>query len=1566
MLPAHLAENIRKQVLYYLQSTFDFRDHEVGRAFDRFLQDPENGIFKGPWVQLRRPFRPAEAGIDLPFDIKPPFHPFRHQWQAWRRLSSKGQSPQPTLVTTGTGSGKTECFLYPLLDHCLRMRQGGQKGIKAIILYPMNALAADQEKRFAKAVWSDPILKAAGIRVGNYTGRYDPADPGAAHDSGTKAMGEDHGISNHEVQQDMPPDILLTNYKMLDFLLLRPQDQRLWRFNEPSVLRYLVLDELHTYDGAQGADVACLIRRLKERLELPRGELCVVGTSATLDDRGHTTEAVPGTEVPSDTVETSGDRLARFASTLFEEDVPTEAVIGEDRLTVEEIVHAERTEIELPDVDECVPREDEDVEAYARRQSLLWGGPSWQEPADGSPQGHKAASETWAIELGDWLKGTAIFERLLSIFERSERDGDGPLSWNDLVERLIHADLAFADIPEREKQKQIIVSLFALVAQARERRSGVAFPLVPTQVQLWIRELARLGRVVSDLPAFGWLDEPASGVRSLPAFHCSECGESGWIGVHDPSRDTAIESQGVSGIQLDDDPRTIYNQWFGYKGSRGQKIVVISPWPGADDPSDDADADGQQTLPMTHWYFCPLSLVLRQGDGPCPITGDGRRFRVRLDRNSRKTKSGRVEGIQGCPACGARDGVFIIGTRSATISSVVIDEMFGSILNSDPKLLAFTDSVQDASHRAGFFTARTYNFTFRTALQHLIEDVGDDGVSLPQSGALLLDWWGSPGPGRPGSVREAMASLMPPDLQEYEDFLKYRNSDSADDPPSSLRRDIESRLTWQATSEFGVMQLHGRSMEESGSACVAWDAAKIESTLQRLRERLESIDTTLCAIPEGALSVWLYGVLHRYRVRGAIDHPYLMDLATKNFWGKYPFGRTVPGREAFPPLHRFRPQLMVTRAQRDHQHVLASTTGGLPPWHVKWAYRALRGPVVQESGILDLIGALLEVGSEAGLFRKLHQDGSKAYYAIAADATRLCPGGSHLVCTESGRSIVRPADEATHWADAPSLEYYADRGHYELADYTPRQHYYQDRYRKGALRRVVANEHTGLLATEEREKLEHDFATTKHTDDPNVLTCTSTLEMGIDIGDLSSTMLCSIPPRTANYLQRIGRAGRATGTALIVSVINQRPHDLFFYARPIEMLRGRVDPPGCWLDASAVLVRQYLAFCFDSATKAGELPDLPPSGAQFVRDMDDPKGRIPTMMSWVAANEADLRSRFLRRFHEVVRDDTRERFLDETTAELLLQRLHAVAQEFDRARRELENARKRLNDQLSKLDEGEDEARQEIEQELHILKGRQSSLGRTTTLEVLTDHGLLPNYAFPERGVRFYGSVYNRHRRGEREIEPIEVVRPAASAIRELAPGNHFYTHRRKFDIQQLSVGNPQDPLIETWAICGSCGHMRRKEDLEREDALPACPQCGYDGASDSQADRGQQRQFIEFARSQALSYMEQYDSMSGDRNDERERAFYLQVRSFDLTDDDQIGAVGEDGLPFGVEYRAAVTLREANVGFDGEPATVRFGPGQEAPEIGFSVLQALRHCGWSRSVDRPSQAPSELQRKAA
>lgn len=1533
MLPAHLAENIRRQVLYYLQSTFDFRDKEVNDAFEKFLEDPERGIFKGAWVQLKRPFRPAHDSYTPPFDLKVPFHPFVHQIRAWRRLSSKNHNPEATLVTTGTGSGKTECFLYPILDHCLRAKKSKQQGIKAILLYPMNALAADQERRFAASIWHDPELKAAGIRIGTYIGRED------SRDSGTTDMGQDHGITNHEALLDNPPDILLTNYKMLDFLLLRPQDQRLWRFNQPDTLQYLILDELHTYDGAQGADVACLIRRLKERLDITRGKLCVVGTSATMDNRDRSDRAsVLSGFADTDTYETGSDRLARFATTLFEEDIPPEAVIVEDRLSVEQIIKPEEKliSLELPNPEECEPLPEEDATAYATRQAKIWGFISEEIPPD-----------NWSIALGDWLKGTKLFKQLLEIFDKSERDEAEPLTWTKLVEKIATRDFSFIAIPQISERKRIITAFFALVARAKEIRSGRAFPLVPTLVQLWVRELTRVGRVVSDKPEFGWLDEPTNEQQLLPAFHCNECGASGWIGLEDRRYESAIGAKGIQGFKLTDDINAIYRGWFGRNGTHDPRIVLIVP-----------DLDGtidQSNNLFGATYIHPASLVVRRGVGACPITDDTRRVRIAYNKDAKSQTNGKFQGVQACPCCGTQESIFIIGSRSATLSSVMVDELFGSTLNNDPKLLAFTDSVQDASHRAGFLSARTYNFTFRTALQRVIDEAGSDGLPLPEVGKRLLEWWGNPGLGKPGNIKEAISALLPPDLFEYQEYLKYRNNEKQTIPPSSLKSDIETRLTWQATSEFGLMLLRGRTMESSGSACIGWDWQKITQTVNYIYERIESVDTNLRELPQANIYRWLLGILYRYRLRGALGHYYLIEFAKRKFWGKKDFyGRAMSEREIHPPSSRFRPRLMVTARDNQHDFIYGSTSGNTEPWHIRWTYRALGIPL-REAEAIDLLRLLYKVGELSQLLLRLHEDGHKIYYAIDSAAAIIVPNGVRFTCKQTGRQIVRPENEAIFWDNAPSLEYNADNGVYGREYFTRRQIYYQNRYRKGALRRVVANEHTGLLATEEREDLERTFAKSEHADDPNVLTCTSTLEMGIDIGDLSSTMLCSIPPTTASYLQRIGRAGRATGTALIISVINHQPHDLFFYARPTQMLRGKVDAPGCWVDASAVLVRQYLAYCFDCAVKIGKLVELPANGVKFVQDMNKKKGHIPHMMAWVGESEEKLQQDFLARFADVVREDTKIRFCAETKTALLIERILKVAREFDRQRRDIDNARKRLKDQLSKLDEHEEDARQEIEDELRVLQGRQNSLSSVSTLELLTNHGLLPNYAFPETGVHFYGSVYNRHRVGENPVPPIEVVRPAAIALRELAPHNYFYTHKRQFKIQQIAVGSKEEPLTETWSICGRCAHMRLTSELQQEGASTACPQCGYDGGSDSQGDIGQQRKFIQFARSEAVSVMEQYESLSSDRSEQRENIFYQRRRSFDLTVDAPSGAVGEEGLPFGIEYRAGVIVREVNVGFHDENGSVGFGSEGLAPERGFLVCA---DCGVvaspGTSIDEP------------
>ena len=194
-------------------------------------------------------------------------------------------------------------------------------------------------------------------------------------------------------------------------------------------------------------------------------------------------------------------------------------------------------------------------------------------------------------------------------------------------------------------------------------------------------------------------------------------------------------------------------------------------------------------------------------------------------------------------------------------------------------------------------------------------------------------------------------------------------------------------------------------------------------------------------------------------------------------------------------------------------------------------------------------------------------------------------------CEKCGSVYAVSAENAELWNGAPCQR--STCGGFLEKYETGEINYYGRLYSAGDLVRINAREHTGLLERPNREQLETDFKRGKDTQelwDPNVLSCTPTLEMGIDIGDLSTVILCSMPPAQSQFLQRAGRAGRKDGNALTLAIANAKPHDLYFYADPLEMIAGNVTPPKIFLKASAVLERQFVAFCMDSWVKKG-IPD---------------------------------------------------------------------------------------------------------------------------------------------------------------------------------------------------------------------------------------------------------------------------------------------------------------------------------------------------------------------------------------
>ena len=307
MLPSLLARDIQNGLKQFLVSGFEPADAFMHGLMSRFVEE-ESAWLKGPYVQVGLPFVTGSAGRKFfqTFETEHPGH--SHQEQAWKRLSSQHLGAS-TLVATGTGSGKTECFLFPAMDHCARERAAGRVGIKALVIYPMNALATDQARRIAALVAQVPAFK--GLRVGLYVG-------GTAGKPGEGMVMTPAGvITDRDTLRKHPPDILLTNYKMLDYLMLRPRDRQLWAHNTPTTLRYVVVDELHTFDGAQGTDLALLLRRLRARLKVDADHLICAGTSATL---GGSSDTAP---------------LREYARQVFGVPFDAGSVVTENRLSVD-------------------------------------------------------------------------------------------------------------------------------------------------------------------------------------------------------------------------------------------------------------------------------------------------------------------------------------------------------------------------------------------------------------------------------------------------------------------------------------------------------------------------------------------------------------------------------------------------------------------------------------------------------------------------------------------------------------------------------------------------------------------------------------------------------------------------------------------------------------------------------------------------------------------------------------------------------------------------------------------------------------------------------------------------------------------------------------------------------------------------------------------------------------------------------------------------------------------------------------------------------------------------------
>jgi len=1440
VIPSILSQQLKQGVSDFLRTTFPISTPFFHGMLDRLLEE-DGGIFKGPYLSIQLPFLAEKGFVEYFPEIPMRNTPYFHQERAFHRLS--GLYPHSTIIATGTGSGKTEAFLYPILNYCYQHR--GEPGIKAIIIYPMNALASDQAARLARLIYDNTNLRG-NITAGLFVGQSE-LEP-------RMAMTREGIITNKETQRLKPPDILLTNYKMLDYLLIRAKDYSLWKNNNSETLKYLVVDELHTFDGAQGTDLACLIRRLKARLKTPQEFLCCVGTSATL-----------GTDEEK-------ERLLEYASEVFGESFSSDSVIRESRISAGAFLENSLIshvllvpQSKLPDL---LPESYNSHDEFIIAQYKLW----FEEEINKADLNNNA----WLYSLGERLKRHHFFQNLLKVLGGRIRSYDEIISdLEKVTPGLQKADHVY--------QRSLLNSLLALVSTARSKDGG---PFLHVRYQMWLRELRRMVGAVSINPILRFADDLKEEQlkRHLPIVHCRECGSMGWAGLK-RQNDDAVNS----------DLQSFYICFF----SNDPKVVFLFP----EKEIPKQRLDGQ----LAHICALCLNLTLRENPVNCPSCSNDEIVSVFIPQ-TRVTHRGRQIGLHNCPYCGGVNSLTIFGSRAASLTSVMIGQLYASQFNDDKKLITFSDSVQDAAHRSGFFAGRTYQFNLRGAIQKFVQD-GGNGLALDKFSNEFIKYWSAH-----MDENTYIATFLAPNMAWFPDY-EYLKCFGHLPEGSKLLNEVNQRIDWEIYSEYGFSARIGRTLEKTSSSVAHIDTQRFKNASEQILFSLQNEIGGMRTLDLATVRKFLIGIIVHLKNFGGILHPVLEKYIERGGDTYQITQKRIPWMPNFGPYTRAPSFLITGRSSRFEQ--LVTGPQGRGSWCESLVFKYF-------SPFNILIGQftrqILEIAMKAlireGIFEERPVRNDRVW-GILPEAMKISNTVTQFrcnICFEQG-----------DWAEAHCLRTNCD-GQYN------KQHeakdYYGKLYATGDIKRIFAAEHTGLLKREEREKLEEEFKREERKPwDANLLSCTPTLELGIDIGDLSSTILCSVPPAEANYLQRIGRVGRKDGNALNFTVANARPHDLYFFAEPEQMFAGRIETPGVFLKASAVLERQLTAFCFDRWVESGIGVGVLPPILKYVLDILEPFNpqKFPyDFLQFIENHKSEIFDRFVKMFSGKLNDEViahlktfagGDSSMEGSLAYRIIDGLHKQHKERESLRKKVRTLTNKIRKkQGAPHDQNYEKELDELKREKSALQALVKRINDLETFNYFTNEGLIPNYAFPEAGVVLRSIIYRRKtepREGESNYDSwtYDFERPSRSAINELAPANIFYAGGRKVEIDQVDLNVSE---IEAWRFCDNCSHMVL---AGREAETATCPGCGSTMWSDS----GQKRQMLRMR--QVFATNSDRDSRIGDENDDREPKFY-NTQMMVGADERHITSayrINSDEMPFGFEFVSKVTFREINFGEKGE-----------------------------------------------
>lgn len=1268
------------------------------------------------------------------------------------------------IIATGTSSGKTLCYQIPILDDLLR---DPAPGLRAIIIYPLNALVNDQ-----LGEWEQMLRDHPHITFARFTGQTPNSQleyVGRIRDTAREKLA-DKGLTQRQLQQEVerqlteqlrrdlpnrlnhreairanPPQILITNFSMLEYLLERPVDAPIF---ENARLKFLVLDEAHAYRGVQSTEIAFLIRRVKDRLGLER--LTCIATSATLGKK----------DAPE-----SRKKVRQFASNLFDE------TFAEDNP-----IYGETAEPSLkqPAI-KPLPNQ------YLQIAEALRIDPS-------ADVAHLLGVKTSHQPLAEFLAHDENLYHLRTILTRA----------------TILDNAAITLWPQDPQAKEGLQALLEIVAVAK--KDGSHEDLLPTRLHYFVRAQGGLHVCLhndcpdrcDDKAAFFVSRKHGTDVpegdcpacyranrtsKLVEILSCRKCGylygalqDLGPRRAQSPDNDT-------DGVKPEFDS---FNTELGWAAdSYWSYFSVEDDLPYPSQPKLDENEEDQEDLfinpALVNWCVicgkrnepgardnckCPqphlrtIKIFHRQ----CPYT-DKSKDRENLSKQEKAP-------LTSCPNCGARNSSGLEPVRRFQES----DDELGMAMaiplahfqvtpqNSAErlprKLLCFTDNRQ----RAAAFPSLLEEETFMYDLGRKIKEV----VNSQAKPMSLVD------------LATQLAELADKDSDQYDPDFFLPVSRLPDEKPDSKRmRDLWIAETF---SYFGIPDAARESVEDFGIVAVQYHVNASEAAIFRSilnSPRLAPTET------DAALQV-LLGYLRQAK---AFTLPRGVEPDAPAF------GRVVA------------PISYVLRKEG-----IRNTKGWLPRLTQDGTYRhnfitsyLSRLLALPQASILVVAESIWDFLTSHLLYRE-----NRGLWKLDHERLFIVDPSHRHVCTRCGIVTAYSAGQCCPRKDC--------EGQLLARSFNPANENMIGRWVSGAIvprfSTLNSEEHTAQIEKDLAKKIEDAF---RAAEGVNLLSSTTTFEMGINIGDLQKVLLRNAPPTSANYVQRVGRAGRGEDkNAVCVTLCRRNKYDADAWSDPPRLMSGEVRTPIVFINNRIIAQRHFNAAAFAQflRTKILEEQVLSDIGQSIRLESiltPDSTENIPAQ--WFKLPQSVLRG-----FGDWLDLQSEASIFRTVAARSILKTLEGFQGAKTTAKMKYEEIHIGISDELKALVSERKRVFNAGNRTDEIDRAIKDLLGNDV-IAVLAKRGFLPRYAFPLDVV----TLETGWTRWSRDVD-VELSRDRALAIAEFAPGAQVIAHKKVFTSAGLYIVSETDKPERRWYFkCRGCEQIRT---ARTQDELRECEVC--------------------------------------------------------------------------------------------------------------------------------------------